>query len=239
MSGHSKWSTIKRQKGAADAKRGMLFAKLSKKISIAAREGGSGDPAHNFKLRVEIDKAKAVSMPHDNIDRAIKKGMGEGGGAVIEEVVYEGYGPFGVAFIVEAATDNKNRTVSNIKHTFTKFGGSLGAQGSVDWQFATRGEILVERAENISDIELAAIDAGADDVQESAEGLTIYTHPENLESVKQAIKDNGGEVAQAEVIRKSSQPINLDETQKQTIENLIEALEDDEDVIAVHHATNL
>jgi YebC/PmpR family DNA-binding regulatory protein len=136
MSGHSKWSTIKRQKGAADAKKGALFGKLSKKISVAAREGNSGDPAHNFRLRVEIEKARAESMPNDNIERAIKKGMGQDGSARLEEVIYEGYGPGGSAFYIEAITDNKNRTVQNIKTIFTKNHGNLGAQGSVAWQFS-------------------------------------------------------------------------------------------------------
>ncbi len=135
MSGHSKWSTIKRQKGAADAKKGAMFAKLSKKISVAAREGNSGDPAHNFRLRVEIEKARAQSMPNDNIERAIKKGIGADNGPRLEEVAYEGYGPGGSAFYIEAITDNKNRTVQSIKHIFSKHGGSLGAQGSVAWQF--------------------------------------------------------------------------------------------------------
>lgn len=142
MSGHSKWSTIKRQKGAADAKRGALFAKLSKRISVAAREGKSGDPNLNFRLRVEVDKAKAASMPHDNIQRAIQKGIGAGEGAALEEVVYEGYGPAGSAFLIEAITDNKNRTVQNIKNIFSKNGGNLGAKGSVAWQFAKHEGIL-------------------------------------------------------------------------------------------------
>lgn len=140
MSGHSKWSTIKRQKGAADAKRGALFAKLSKKISVAVREGGSGDPSANHRLRVEIEKARAQSMPNDNIERAIKKGLGQDGSARLEEVAYEGYGPGGSAFYIEAITDNKNRTVQNIKHIFTKNGGSMGAQGSVAWQFSKNAE---------------------------------------------------------------------------------------------------
>jgi YebC/PmpR family DNA-binding regulatory protein len=140
MSGHSKWSTIKRQKGAADAKKGAMFAKLSKKISVAAREGKSGDPALNFRLRVEIDKARAQSMPNDNIERAIKKGLGQDGSVALEEAVYEGYGPGGSAFLIEAITDNTNRTVQSIKTIFTKNGGSLGTQGSVAWQFAKNPE---------------------------------------------------------------------------------------------------
>ncbi len=135
MSGHSKWSTIKRAKGAADAKRGALFGKLSKKITLATKDGNSGDPNFNPKLRLEVDKAKQAGMPNDNIDRAIKKGLGNDGGATLEEVVYEGYGPGGSAFLIEAITDNKNRTVQSIKTIFTKNSGNLGAQGSVAWQF--------------------------------------------------------------------------------------------------------
>jgi YebC/PmpR family DNA-binding regulatory protein len=135
MSGHSKWSTIKRAKGAADAKRGAMFAKLSKKISVAVKEGNSGDPSFNSRLRLEIDRAKQAGMPNDNIDRAVKKGMGQDGSAALEEVVYEGYGPGGSAFYIEAITDNKNRTVQSIKTIFTKNHGNLGSQGSVAWQF--------------------------------------------------------------------------------------------------------
>lgn len=140
MSGHSKWSTIKRQKGAADAKKGAIFGKLSKKISVAVKEGNSGDPALNFRLRLEIDKARALSMPNDNIERAIKKGLGQDGSAALEEAVYEGYGPGGSAFLIEAITDNKNRAVQNIKNIFMKNNGNLGAQGSVAWQFKKNEE---------------------------------------------------------------------------------------------------
>ncbi len=135
MSGHSKWSTIKRAKGAADAKRGAVFGKLSKKISVATKEGNSGDPSFNSRLRLEIDKAKAAGMPNDNIDRAIKKGLGQDGSAALEQVVYEGYGPGGSAFLIEAITDSRNRTVQNVKTIFTKNSGNMGAQGSVAWQF--------------------------------------------------------------------------------------------------------
>ncbi len=235
MSGHSKWSTIKRAKGAADAKRGAMFNKLAKKISVAAREGNSGDPAFNFRLRVEIEKARAISMPNDNIERAIKKGLGVGGGAMIEEVVYEGYGPYGTAFIIEAATDNKNRTVGNIKHTLSKNGGSLGAQGSVAWQFITRGQILIERVQkDMSEIILAAIDGGAEDVQESEEGLVIYTAPEQLQVVKQSLLDDDIVISQSDLVQESTQPIKLSEAQKDTVQAIIDALENDEDVISVH-----
>src|SRR3989338_2142341 len=154
MSGHSKWSTIKRQKGVADQKRGQLFTKLGRNIMIAVSEGGGTDPAFNFKLRMAIDRARDSGMPADNIERAIKRGTGEGKEA-LENVLYEGYGPFGTAFLVEAVTDNPNRTSNNIKRIFGKHEGNLGAQGSVDWQFTTKGQILVERdRDDLSDLEL-------------------------------------------------------------------------------------
>ena len=239
MSGHSKWAQIKRSKGAADVKRGALFSKLSKKISIAVKEGGSGDPAHNIKLRAAIEKAKEVSLPNDNIDRAIKKGLGEGG-AMIEPVIYEGYGPFGTAFLIEAATDNKNRTVSNIKHLLTKHGGNLGGPGSVSWQFQARGQILVERdSADLSALELTAIDVGAEDVRESAEGLEIYTKPHDLDKIKQAMAAAGAKIAQSDVIEESSQGVDLTPEQKTKVDALFADLENDEDVVAVHTSANL
>lgn len=239
MSGHSKWATTKRAKGAADAKRGLLFSKLSKRISIAVREGGGGDVESNFKLRLAVEKAREASMPNDNIDRAIKKGLGEGGGQAIEEVVYEGYGPFGTAFIIEAATDNKNRTVSSIKHLLSKHGGNLGAAGSVSWQFTTKGQILVERAENLDELELAAIDAGAEDVIESEEGLAVYTKPEQLDAVKKALAAAGANIVEAEVIQESTQLMELSDEEKTKVETLYSELESDEDVIGVHTNTAL
>ncbi len=234
MSGHSKWATTKRAKGAADAKRGLLFSKLSKRISIAVREGGGGDIETNFKLRLAVEKAREASMPNDNIDRAIKKGLGEGGGQAIEEVVYEGYGPFGTAFIIEAATDNKNRTVSSIKHLLSKHGGNLGAAGSVSWQFTTKGQILVERTENLDELELAAIDAGAEDVVESEEGLAVYTKPDQLDAVKKSLATAGATIVEAEVIQESTQPMELSDEEKIKVETLYSDLESDEDVIGVH-----
>ncbi|HAG27740.1 TPA: YebC/PmpR family DNA-binding transcriptional regulator [Patescibacteria group bacterium] len=239
MSGHSKWSTIKRAKGAADAKRAALFAKLSKKISIAAREGGSGDISHNFKLRVEVEKARAQSMPNDNIDRAIKKGMGQSGGPAIEEIIYEGYGPFGVALIIEAASDNRNRTVQSIKHTLTKAGGSLGAQGSTAWLFETVGQIMVENSgKDMSELQLIAIEGGAKDIEESKEGLVITTTPDGLDSITKQLKAVGAAVVSSEVIRKCTQPVELTSEQTEKIENLIEQLEDDEDVVSVFTSIN-
>lgn len=244
MSGHSKWSQIKRTKGAKDAKRGVLFSKLSKKITLAAKNGGSSDPALNFQLRTEIENAKAEGMPNDNIDRAAKKAFDKTA-AQISEVIYEGYGPFGTAFLVEAATDNTNRTVQNIKHIFSKHSGSLGAMGSVAWQFETKGQILIQRVESreqrieISQLELLAIEAGAEDVRESAEGLEVYTKPEQLHAVKAALEAAGATIAQAAVIKESSQGVELTAEQKPAVETLFAELEDNEDVVAVHTSANL
>lgn len=238
MSGHSKWSQIKRTKGVLDQKRGLVFSKYSKKISITVKQGGGGNPSMNFQLKSVIDSAKAAGMPNDNIDRAIKNGLGEGAAAV-KEVVYEGYGPFGTAFLVEAATDNSNRTFNNIRKIFSEHGGTIGAQGSVAWQFATKGQILVERDSNIEALELTAIDEGADDVRESAEGLEVYTSVANLHKVKQALEKSGAKIAQAEIIKESSQGTDLTEAQKPKVDTLFAALENDEDVIAVHTSANL
>lgn len=240
MSGHSKWSQIKRGKGIADVKRGLLFSKLGKRISIAVREGGGGDQATNFKLRLAIEKAKEVSMPNDNIDRAIKKGLGTDGSQAIEEITYEGYGPFGTAFIIETATDNRNRTVSSVKHTLSKHGGNLGAAGSVAWQFYTRGQILIERGDqDLTELELIAIDSGAADVKESDEGLEIVTTVEALDKIKTELASKGATIASSEVIQESSQGVDLTEEEKVKVENLYNELESDEDVIGVHTNANL
>jgi YebC/PmpR family DNA-binding regulatory protein len=238
MSGHSKWSQIKRTKGVLDQKRGVLFSKLVKKISIAVREGGGADPATNYKLKSAVEYAKAQGMPNDNIERALKA-AGSAGAAAIKEVVYEGYGPFGTAFLVEAVTDNSNRTFNNVRKIFNDHGGSIGAQGSVAWQFSTKGQILVERDANISAFEMAAIDAGADDVRESAEGLEVYTKAEDLQKIKEALLKAGAKIAHADIIKESSQGTDLTEEQKPKVDALFEDLENDEDVIAVHTSANL
>ncbi|MEK7161346.1 MAG: YebC/PmpR family DNA-binding transcriptional regulator [Patescibacteria group bacterium] len=239
MSGHSKWSQIKRTKGALDQKRGLLFSKFSKKISIAVKEGGgSGDPSANYKLKSMIDSAKEQGMPNDNIERAIKAAIG-GSAGNIKEVIYEGYGPFGTAFLVECATDNTNRTHQSIKHIFSKCGGNIAAQGSVAWQFSTKGQILVERDNNLSSIELAAIDAGADDVRESEEGLEVYTVPNDLSKIKNILLSAGAKIARADIIKESGQGVDLTEEQKPKIDALFAELENDEDVIGVHTSANL
>ncbi|MDP3993706.1 MAG: YebC/PmpR family DNA-binding transcriptional regulator [bacterium] len=238
MSGHSKWAQIKRQKAVVDKKKGQTFSKLVREITIAAKEGG--DPGMNYKLRLVLDRAKEAGMQKEAIERAVNRGTGEEEGGVLEEVVYEGYGPFGTAFLIEAATDNKNRTVNNIKHVFSKHSGALGTAGSVAWQFVTRGQILVERSgDDMSDIELAAIDAGAEDVRQSAEGLEIYTRPLDLNEVKEKIRVVGGKIVRAEVIKESTQGVDLTDEQKSKVDELFAELENDEDVIAVHTSANL
>ncbi|MEK7075314.1 MAG: YebC/PmpR family DNA-binding transcriptional regulator [Patescibacteria group bacterium] len=236
MSGHSKWAQIKRSKGAADVKKGALFSKLSKQITIAAKDGSSPDT--NFKLRLAVQKARESAMPNDNIERAIKKASGADANNM-HTLQYEGYGPAGTAFIVEAASDNPNRTFQNIRTIFAKNGGNIGQPGSVAWQFQTKGQILVERAENLSEIELSAIDAGADDVRESTEGLEIYTKPEDLEKIKNNITTVGAKIAQAEIIMESSQGVALNAEQTTSVQKLFDALSDDEDVVAVHTSGNL
>lgn len=213
MSGHSKWSQIKRQKGVADVKRGNLFTKLSNNITIAARLGG-GSQETNFRLRLAVDKAKAASVPKDNIERAIKRGTGELGGAQIEEITYEGYGPGGVAVLVETLTDNKNRTAPLIRNIFSKHGGNMGNAGSVAWMFAPKGVIRLETASLKSskeDVELAAIDAGAEDVKESDNDLTIICEPGNLENLKKSLEQNGVTVEYAEVEKIASTPAKIED----------------------------
>lgn len=236
MSGHSKWAQIKRSKGALDQKRGLLFSKLSKKISIAVKEGGSNNPENNFKLKSAIDYAKTQGMPNDNIERAIKNTANAG---EIKEVIYEGFGPFGTAFLVECATDNSNRTLQSMRKIFGNHGGQIGAQGSVAWQFSTKGQILVERSENLSALEMAAIDAGAEDVRESKEGLEVYTPPHDLERIKAVLSASNAKIARADIIKESSQGVDLTEEQKPKVDALFAELENDEDVIAVHTSANL
>lgn len=240
MSGHSKWSQIKRTKGVLDQKRGLLFSKLGKKISIAVKEGGgSSDPNVNFKLKGAIEYARGQGMPVDNIERAIKAATG-GAAGNMKEIIYEGYGPFGTAFLVECATDNSNRTHQNIRKVFSEHGGSIGAQGSVAWQFSTKGQILVERdRDDLSNFELTAIDAGAVDVRESDEGLEVYTSPQDLEKIKQKLLKAGAKIAKADIIKESSQGMDLTEEQKPKVDALFVGLENDEDVIAVHASANL
>ena len=236
MSGHSKWSTIKHKKGAADARRGKLFSKLSRAIMVAAKEGGS-DAGSNLALQNAIEKARSYSMPKDNIERAIAKGAGEGtDGSTFETVVYEGYGPEGVAVIVEALTDNRNRTASEVRHLFTKHGGNLGATGAVAWQFERRGIVLVPAdAVDEEELFLAVADAGADDVEQDGSVFQVSSTPEQLQSVRQAIETAGFTVESAELsmVPKVTVAIEDDSTAKKVV-RLVEALEDNDDVQDVY-----
>ena len=236
MSGHSKWSTIKHKKGAADAKRGKLFSKLSRAIMVAAKEGGA-DPGSNLALQNAIEKARSYSMPKDNIERAIAKGAGEGtDGAAFEIVVYEGYGPEGVAVLVEALTDNRNRTASDVRHLFTKFGGNLGATGAVAWQFERRGVVLVS-ADDVDEDELvlAAADAGADDVERDGSTFVVSSAPEELTTVRAALEAAGLELESVglSMIPKITVAIADESTAKQVV-RLVEGLEDNDDVQDVY-----
>ena len=230
MSGHSKWSTIKRQKGAADAKRGALFTKLGKEITIAARQGG-GDPDANYRLRLAVDKARAANMPADNIKRAIERATGGKEAVEYEEITYEGYGPGGVALIVETATDNRNRTAAEVRSIFSKAGGQLAGQGSVAWQFEQRGVIAVEGGSgDPDDIALAAIDAGATDVDTESEPIEIATEPTELLSVQSSLEAAGVKVDSAELAMVAKTPIEVDVERARSNLKLIEALEDSDDV---------
>ena len=236
MSGHSKWSTIKHKKGAADAKRGKLFSKLSRAIMVAAKEGGP-DPGSNLALQNAIEKARSYSMPKDNIERAIAKGAGEGtDGASFETVVYEGYGPEGVAVIVEALTDNRNRTASEVRHLFSKHGGNLGATGAVAWQFERRGVVLVD-ADGVDEDELmlAAADAGAEDVELDGTTFVVSASPDDLSAVRQALESAGYalESAGLSMVPKTTVAIGDKSTAKQVV-RLVEGLEENDDVQDVY-----
>jgi YebC/PmpR family DNA-binding regulatory protein len=236
VSGHSKWSSIKHKKGAADARRGKLFSKLSRAIIVAAREGGA-DPANNLALQNAIEKARSYSMPKDNIERAIAKGAGEGADAdSFEAVVYEGYGPEGVAVLVEALTDNRNRTASEVRHLFAKHGGNLGATGAVAWQFDRRGIVLVPATGVDEDgLLLAAADGGADDVELDGSSFQVSCPPEALSAVREAVEAAGFPVDSAELsmVPKTTVAIGQESVAKQVI-RLVEGLEENDDVQDVY-----
>jgi YebC/PmpR family DNA-binding regulatory protein len=231
MSGHSKWSTIKRQKGATDAKRGALFTKVAREISVAARQGG-GDPDTNYRLRLAVDKARSVNMPADNIKRTIDKATGGGEAEQYEEIVYEGYGPGGVAVLVEAATDNRNRTAAEVRSIFTKTGGQLAGSGAVAWQFEPRGLIVVPRdGTDPDEVALAAIDAGAEDVDtDDEDAIEIFTEPGALEGVRKALESGGVQVESAESTMVAKNTVELDSGKARQALRLVELLEDLDDV---------
>jgi len=230
MSGHSKWASIKHKKGALDAKRGKIFTKIIREMSIAARLGG-GDPNSNPRLRTAVEKAKSVNMPADNIKRAIQKGTGELEGMAYEDITLEGYGPGGVAILVEGTSDNRNRTVSEIRHIFTKNGGNLGTAGSVSYMFKPRGYIAIAQSkvseEKLMDL---ALDAGAEDIVGAGEAWEVYTSPNTYEAVLAAVKKAGIEPEEAEIGKYAETSVTLEGVKAQTMLKLIEALEDSDDV---------
>lgn len=229
MSGHSKWSSIKHKKALTDAKKGKVFSKLASLISIAAKHGG--DPAMNPNLRVYLDKARQAGMPKENIDRAIKRGTGELGGAVLEEVVYEAYGPGGVGIIIEGVTDNRNRTVAEIKAILNKYSGRLADTGAVSYQFDTKGIIVIDVLNASPDeISLCAIDAGAQDVIEEDGQIIINTEPNTLENTKKILQDNGYSIQSAEISLEPHTTVPVAKDKSQTIEKLFDQLDDLDDV---------
>jgi YebC/PmpR family DNA-binding regulatory protein len=234
MSGHSKWATIRRKKGAVDAKRGKIFTKLIREIATAARIGG-GEPGANPRLRLAIDKARAANMPKDNIERGILKGTGGGDSEAWEEAVYEGYGPGGTAVYVETLTDNRNRTVGEVRHVFTKFGGNLGASGCVGHLFERKGSLVFERAGIEPDALLeAALEAGAEDVVEGDEQLEVVTGAAEFGAVKRGLEERGFQPSQAELQMRPSLTVRLEGRDAEQMIQLSDALEDLDDVQAVN-----
>ncbi len=233
MSGHSKWSSIKHKKAARDAKRGKIFTKLIKEITIAARLGG-GDAGANPRLRTAIAAAKAQSMPNDNIDRAIKKGTGELGGGTLEEITYEGYGPGGVAVIADIFTDNRNRVVAELRHMFSRHGGNLGESGCVTWMFKKRGVIAIDKgaADEEKLIELA-LEAGADDVVSEDDGFQVVSAPENFAAVRDALEKAGIAIASAEIAKLPENTVKVSGNAAEQVLKLMEELEDHDDVQGV------
>ena len=233
MSGHSKWATTKRAKFATDAKRAAIFTKLSKTITVAAKDKG-GDPDTNFSLRLAIEKAKAANMPKDNIERAIKRGTGELEGATIEEIIYEGFGPGGTALVIKALTDNKNRTSQSMKHILSRYGGSLGDPNSVMWQFEQKGVIRIANEKladkNPEEIELQIIDLGAQDILKESDSWVIYTKIEDLQKVNKGIEALGIDVEYADLEYIAKEEATLDQDAKEKNQKLFEALDEDEDV---------
>jgi YebC/PmpR family DNA-binding regulatory protein len=230
MSGHSKWHTIKHKKGAADAKRGRLFTRIIKELTVAARAAG-GDPDTNPRLRTIVAEAKAVNMPAENIKRAIRRGTGEEPGVQYEEVTYEGYGPGGVALIIETMTDNKNRTVGEIRHLLTKYGGDLGQSNSVSWKFEKKGYIVVEKAKASEDtLMTAALDAGADDLRDDGDNWEVISAPEAFPTVKEAIEKLGIAPESAQVAQLPKNYVSLEGRAAQSMLKLLDLLEDHDDV---------
>ncbi len=237
MSGHSKWHNIQKTKGAADAKRSAIFTKIAKEIIVAVKTGGSGDPANNSRLATVIAKAKAANMPNDNIKRTIEKALGAGNTDSYESVTYEGYGPGGVAVIVEALTDNRNRTAPEVRHIFDKYGGNLGATGCVSWSFDQKGVIIIEREDlDEETVMMDALEAGAGDMEAEEECFTIYTDPADFGAVLEALEEKGYAFLSAKVEMVPQNYVTLTaEGDIKNMEKLIDLMEDNDDVQAVYH----
>jgi len=238
MAGHSKWNNIKRKKGKEDARKGKEFTKLARYIMVAAKEGG-GDMEYNPALKAAVEKAKAANMPNDNIERAIKKGTGELGGESYEEITYEGYGPGGVAVYVSCLTDNRNRTASDVRHAFDKFGGNLGQTGCVSFMFDRKGLLAIERNDNIDEDELMllAIDLGAEDFDSDEYGYEIITSPGDFNKVRDSLSEQGYEFQMAEIAFIPQNTTELtDENEIKNMVKLIEALEDSDDIQEIYHS---
>ncbi|HFE67354.1 MAG TPA: YebC/PmpR family DNA-binding transcriptional regulator [Chloroflexi bacterium] len=232
MSGHSKWSTIKHKKAAQDKKRGKLFTRLAKDITIAAREGG-GDPEFNTALALAVDKAKAANMPKDNIERAIKRGTGELEGGQLEQIMYEAYGPQGVGILIEVVTDNRNRSVAELRHAVAKYGGNMAESGAVSWQFTRKGYLAVTGDYDEDELFLEAAEAGADDVQ-FGEAAEIYVELDSFQAARQALKDAGYQIAEASVIYDPNNTVELSLDESVQVMKFIEAVEDVDDVQNVY-----
>ena len=233
MSGHNKWSTIKHKKGAADAKRGRVFTKIIKEITVAAKMGGA-DPLGNPRLRTAIDKAKAENMPKDNIERAIKKGSGDMDGVTYEETTYEGYGPGGAAVLVEVMTDNRNRTVSDVRSIFTKCNGNMGEAGCVSWMFSKKGLIVFSKQNDFDTLFEAALEAGADDVVDEDEQIEVLTDPSSFIEVREVLEKAGFKYESAEVTMIPQTMVKLEGKQAETMLKLMDRLEDNDDVQNVY-----
>ena len=238
MSGHSKWNNIKRKKEASDAKKANIFSKLGKEITIAVKTGNSGDINVNRKLKDVVAKAKAQNMPNDNINRCIQKAIGDTSAANYEEITYEGFGPCGVSVIVEALTDNKNRTAANVRNCFTKGHGSIGTQGCVSYMFDEKGQIIIDKEDcdkDADDLMMMALDAGAEDFEADEECYTITTTPEDFSKVREALEEQGIEFLEAEVQMVPTTYVALDEKAQERMDKLLENLDELDDVMNVYH----
>ena len=232
MSGHSHWKTIKFKKGAADAKKGQAFSKISRELTMAAREGG-GDVTFNNKLRMVVEKARSFNMPADNIERSIKKGTGGLEGGALENVLFEGYGPGGIAIMIEGITDNKNRTFNEIRQILNQNGGKIVSEGGVKWMFDRKGEITVS-TENKEEAELTAIEAGADDVVDNQDFLEVYTKPEDIDKVKKVLEEKNLKIESASIAWVAKESLAISEADKKACERLFEALDGSEDVQEIY-----